>query len=88
MLMPALDATWQLLDAVREGAKEEDDIYQLLEELSQKVNAQTQIVREEWTGGSMESNGWGSALVFTRRIPTEIMKVLWYLFHGRDEIIG
>ena len=48
MLMPALDATRQLLDAVREGGKEEDDLNHLLEELSQKINTQTEIVREEW----------------------------------------
>ena len=47
MLMPALDATRELLDAVREGGKEEDDLNLLLEELSQKINAQTQIVSEE-----------------------------------------
>ena len=48
MLMPALDATRQLLDAVRDGGKEEDDLNHFLEELSQKIKTQTEIVREEW----------------------------------------
>ena len=47
MLMPALDATRQLLDAVRDGGKEEDDLNHFLEELSQKINTQTEIVKEE-----------------------------------------
>ena len=47
MLIPALYATWRLLDAVREGGKEEDNLNYLMEQLSKKIKAQTQIVMDD-----------------------------------------
>ena len=60
-------------DAVREGGKEEDDLNHLLEELSQKIKTQTEIVKEEL-------RKYGKRWLGERY-------VLWYLFHGRDEIV-
>ena len=43
---------------MREGGKEEDDFNDLLEELSQKINAQTQIVKEDMGSTRRASHTW------------------------------
>ena len=45
--MEALGAADQLLDAAKVGGKGEDDLNHLMEELSMKINAHIQNIREE-----------------------------------------